>query len=82
MNVCETSEQTQKFINYNPQDDHCVSDTLTETGEKGQGVTFKRMAWPQEMPKTGQNQIGPRWQKIVLPVDLEPHYTHIVIISI
>lgn len=26
------------------------------------------------MTKTGQNRLGPRWRKIKLPVNLEPHY--------
>ena len=29
--------------------------------------------------KTEQHHLGPRWQKIQLPVDLEPYYTLIVI---
>ena len=31
------------------------------------------------MTKTGLNQLGPRWWKVRLPVDLEPHHTLIVI---
>ena len=31
------------------------------------------------MMKTSENQLGQRWQKIRLPVDLEPHYMLIVI---
>jgi len=31
------------------------------------------------MTKTGWNHLGPRWQKAQLPVDLEPHYSLIVI---
>ena len=38
---------------------------------RGQDTTFKRMTQPQEMIKTGQNQLGPRWWTVRLPVDLE-----------
>ena len=41
---------------------------------RGQGTTFKRMTQPQDMTKIGQNQQGPRWQKMRLPVDTEPYY--------
>ena len=41
---------------------------------------FKRMTEPMDVTKTGQNQQGPRWQKIPLLVDLEPYYMLIAII--
>ena len=43
---------------------------------RGQGTAIKRMSQPyRDTTNTGQNQPGPRWRKILLPVCLEPHDT-------
>ena len=52
-----------------------------ETGGRGQGATFKRTIWSLRIwQKTDENWLGPRWQKIRLPVELEPdsslYYIH------
>ena len=56
-----------------------IKEMVLKQEGRGQGTTFKRMTQPQDMTKTGQNQLDPRWRKIQLPVDLEPHYMLIVI---
>lgn len=47
--------------------------TTSERGAReGQGTAIKRMTQPyRDMTNTGQNQPGPRWRKILLPVCLE-----------
>ena len=57
-----------------------ISLALINVRQEGRGncTTIQRMTQPlkiQQKPK----QLGPRWQKIQLPVHLEPHYTLIVI---
>ena len=49
---------------------------------RGWGITIKKHDIPiEDMTKTGGNLLGPRWRKIQLPVDLEPHCTLIIIYS-
>ena len=47
---------------------------------RGWGITFKRHDLAiEDMTHTGGNLLGPRWRKIQLPVNFEPHYTLIII---
>lgn len=52
---------------------------FTETGGKEAGHNLKKNDMAAGHNKKQLEPIGPRWRKIRLPGDLQPHYTLIVI---